>query len=288
MYQLIHNYRHNNILRASFNELAKETFGLDFEDWYQNGFWGDNYNPYSIVADNQVIANVSVNRTDMLLDGSVKRFLQLGTVMTKEGFRGKGFIREIMAKIEEDYFGKHDGVYLFANDSVLSFYPKFGFRESGEYQYAKQVSYPGKNQLENIRMSHPDEWKRLLNAMDANVFHGKFDMRCNHGLIMFYVTKFMQESVFYHRESDTYVIADLEDGILFLHNIFSGTITDLETVLMLFGESIRQVILGFTPVNPHGFEAAPLREEDCTFFIKGEALSIIENDKMRIPSLSHA
>lgn len=288
MYQLIHNYRHNDILRASFNELARETFDLSFEDWYQNGFWSDNYDPYSIVTDNQVIANVSVNKTDMLLDGCVKHFLQLGTVMTKEGFRGKGFIREIMAKIEEDYHGENDGVYLFANDSVLSFYPRFGFRESSEYQYARQVSYPAKNQFANISMSHPAAWKRLLSAMDTNVFHGRLDMLHNHGLIMFYVTKFMQENVFYHQESDTYVIAELEGDTLILHNVLSKTIPDLETVLSLFGESIHQVILGFTPLDATGFEVMPLREEDCTFFIKGETLSVIENEKMRIPSLSHA
>lgn len=69
MTEVIKNYRNNNELRHSFNELAGKTFGLNFEDWYQNGFWGDNYNPYSVVKDGKVVANVSVNKTDMLIDG---------------------------------------------------------------------------------------------------------------------------------------------------------------------------------------------------------------------------
>lgn len=38
---IIKNYRDNKELRQSFNELARQTFDIDFEDWYQNGFWSD-------------------------------------------------------------------------------------------------------------------------------------------------------------------------------------------------------------------------------------------------------
>ena len=38
------NYRDNEALRNSFNELAGKIFGgLNFENWYRNGFWKDNY-----------------------------------------------------------------------------------------------------------------------------------------------------------------------------------------------------------------------------------------------------
>ena len=94
--EIIKDYRDNAVLRRSFNELAGKTFGLDFEDWYQNGFWEDAYNPYSVVENGRVIANVSVNITDMLFDGSVRHFLQLGTVMTEETRRHQGCIRAII------------------------------------------------------------------------------------------------------------------------------------------------------------------------------------------------
>ena len=71
MYEMIKNYKDNESLRLSFNELAGKTFGLDFEDWYQNGFWRENYVPYSIVENGKVIANVSVNITDILWDGEL-------------------------------------------------------------------------------------------------------------------------------------------------------------------------------------------------------------------------
>ncbi|MBO6299664.1 MAG: GNAT family N-acetyltransferase, partial [Lachnospiraceae bacterium] len=134
------NYRDNEQLRSSFNALAKKVFGLDFENWYQNGFWKDNYNPYSVVIDGEVVSNVSVNYCDMNYKGKLIRLMQLGTVMTDPDHRGKGYLRMIMEKIMSEYEEQVDGIYLFANDSVKEFYPKFGFREGREYQYSKEVS----------------------------------------------------------------------------------------------------------------------------------------------------
>lgn len=288
MYKIIKGYRDNDVLRHSFNELAERTFGLDFEDWYQNGFWGDDYNPYSIVIDGRIAANISVNKTDMVLDGVVKHFLQLGTVMTDEAYRNRGLCRKIMEQIDADFNGKVDGIYLFGNDSVLTFYPKFGFEKAAEYQYSTKVSNKGECQLEKVVMDDPKAWKQLENAMNHTVFHGKFDMVNNHELIMFYVTKSMRESVYYHKDSDTWVIADIEKENLFIHNVFSDTMKELGTVIKLFGKDIKKVTLGFVPMQAENYDVSEFREEDCTFFIKGKGLKMMETEKLRIPSLSHA
>ena len=137
--QIVKGYRKDDALRGSFDRLARRTFDLAFEDWYQNGFWGDDYIPYSVVIDGAVAANVSVNRTDFVLGGETKHFIQLGTVMTDERYRNRGLIRRLMAEIDRDFAGRADGVYLFANDSVLNFYPKFGFRRAVEFEYTRAV-----------------------------------------------------------------------------------------------------------------------------------------------------
>jgi len=288
MYRIIKDYRDNETLRQSFNRLAEKTFGLDFEDWYRNGFWGDSYNPYSAVVNGEVVANVSVNRTDFLYDGKVLHFLQLGTVMTKEEYRKQGLIREIMGEIEKDAEGKADGIYLFANDSVLDFYPKFGFRKSAEYQYGKKVFNAGGCRLEKVVMDNPAAWERLEDAIGRNLFRGKLDLVRNPGLIMFYVTKFMRESVYFHKGTDTFVIADVEDGRLFLHNVFSAEVKETGQVIEWFGKEIQEAVLGFAPTDAEGYEVTEIREEDCTFFIKGDGLQILEGEKLRIPSLAHA
>lgn len=313
MYEIIRNYRNNDALRTSFNELAHKTFGLDFEDWYQNGFWSDSYCPYSIVADGRILSNVSVNHTDIRTPDGVKHFLQLGTVMTDVSHRKKGLCRRLLQQILADFECRCDGIYLFANDSVLDFYPRFGFLPAKEYQYTRKVTGTGKNQLQRVPMDSPADWKKLENAMKHTVFHGRFDMIDNPGLVFFYVTKFMRENVFWHEETDTYVIMEhIEEtiaddsmiktdensvevrtsaskrGRLLLHGAFSGTLESLEDIISLLGGTAGEISLGFTPADTTLWQAALYREEDCTLFVKGEALKMVETDRLRFPSLAHA
>ncbi len=287
MVQLVKHYRHDAALRRSFNELAEATFGLNFENWYRNGFWGDCYDPYSVLVDGKIVANVSLNRTDMRLRDSVKRLYQLGTVMTAEDYRGKGYIRAIMEEIEKD-IPDADGVYLFANDSVLDFYPKFGFRRGTEYVYTKQVSHSGPCRMERIPMEGPENWGSLQKAMDSNVFHSGCDMTGNPGLIFFYVSQFMKDCVFFSRDLNTYVVAECEEGELMIHNIFSPDPISLDDVISAFGSDVRQVTLGFSPADPSGFTCTELHEDDTTFFVKGGFFEEFEEKKLRIPTLSHA
>lgn len=287
-YELIKGYQQDDKMRMSFNALALEMFKLNFEDWYQNGFWGDNYIPYSIVLDGQVIANVSVSQTNMVFNGEVRKYIQLGTVMTAKEYRNIGLIRQIMDEIEKDYNDKVEGTYLFANESVLEFYPKFGFKKSAEYQYEIDIENHTEFQFEKVVMDCPEAWKKLLNAMDRNIFCGKFDMAGNQELIMFYVTKFMQEDVWYHKESDTFVIAEIGEEVVVLHNVFSSTLDSMEKIVPLFGKEIKHLILGFTPENIKEYKVKEIQEEDTTFFIKGENLDVIEKEKLRVPTLAHA
>ena len=132
------------------------------------------------------------------------------------------------------------------------------------------------------------EWKRLLDAMERNVFPCRFSMAGNKGLIMFYVTKFMQECVYYHAESDTYLIAEIDGETIFLHNILSHTLQSLNDVTALLGKEIKKVALGFVPMEADGYTPLEYPEDDCTFFVKGSGTDIFNKEKLRIPSLSHA
>lgn len=278
-------YEGDAALRQSFNTLAEETFGLNFENWYQTGFWQEAYTPYSVIEGGQVVANVSLNRTDMIIKGQRKRLYQLGTVMTKPEYRHQGLIRRLMAEIDRDT-ADADGVYLFANDSVLSFYPKFGFRQAREFVYQRELSQTGPCQMEQMPMHSPQDWALLKEAMERSTFPEGCRMVDNPGLIFFYVTQFMQESVYYCAGLDTWVIGEISDGELLLHDVFTQRPVSLEDVIAAFGSRIQAVTLGFTPRDPGAFTCRELKEEDTTFFVKGEAFRDFSG--LRIPSLSHA
>ena len=283
---IIHGYRNDKALRDSFNALAEQTFGLNFEGWYQNGFWGDNYDPHSIVIDGEVVSNVSVNRTDLLIGGRRYHILQLGTVMTAGAHRGKGFGRAIMEYIEKEYAGA-DGIYLFANDGVVDYYPRFGFRPGVEMEYRKTVGFRGECTAEQVVMDGPAAWEKLAAAMEKSTFRSGCPMVDNPGLIFFYVSQFMQEAVYRIPHLDAWVIAEPEAGELLIHSIFAGESVTVEDVARAFGD-VDLVKLGFAPGSAEGWEISELREEDTHFFVKGAVFSEFEARRLRIPSLSHA
>lgn len=288
MYEILKDYRDNKRLRDSFNALAEKTFdGLNFEGWYQNGFWGGHYNPYSIVIGGEVAANVSVNRTDMVMGGQWKRLYQLGTVMTDVRYRNRGLIRAIMAEIEKDT-ADADGVYLFGNDSVVEFYPRFGFRKGKEYLYTRAVDQRGPCMMENVPMKQAADWALLGRAMAASRFETGCTMVDNPSLIFFYVSQFMQENVYYCQTLDAWAVAEIGDGGLMLHNVFSAENATLDQVIAAFGSEIKNVTLGFAPADAAGWEIQDYHKEDCTFFVKGGCFENFEARKLRIPSLSHA
>ena len=223
-----HGYRDSAGLRHSFNQLAGAVFDLDFEPWYQNGFWGDAYDPYSVVLEGRVVSNVSVNRMDCLLAGERRRYVQLGTVMTEEDCRGRGFARRAMEAALAGC-GPCDGIFLYANDSVLDFYPKFGFRPAEEYRFRGAVSGAGAASARPVPMESPADWRRFLEEKRRRRSLSLLRLETD-GLMMFYLTGFMKNTIFYLPAADAYAVAELEDGVLTLYDVFSGGEPDLADI----------------------------------------------------------
>ncbi|RDU24596.1 GNAT family N-acetyltransferase [Anaerosacchariphilus polymeriproducens] len=294
-FEVVKGYRHNGTLRKSFNELAKKIFGINFEDWYKNGYWTDKYNPYSIIVENKVVSNVSVNIMEFVANEKSTKYLQLGTVMTAEKYRNNGFISRIMEEIEKDYNNIVEGMYLFANDSVLEFYPKFGYRKTTEYQYSKvicskcnEVKLKKDNQAQNIQMNNMKDWLLLEKAIEDSVKNCGFEMKNNKELIMFYITQFMQNNVYYIESEGAYVIAEINGDELFLHNIFSEKVVNIDTIANSFSEYIKKVVFGFVPLNNQGYKVEKLCKENTTLLLKGKGFDLFEQDKCIFPTLSHA
>ncbi|MBQ6806602.1 MAG: GNAT family N-acetyltransferase [Lachnospiraceae bacterium] len=287
---IVKDYRENEVLRHSFNKLAMKTFGIDFESWYQNGFWTERYNPYSILLDGEIIANVSVNRMKMCMAEKEYNFIQLGTVMTYEEHRNKGYIRMLMEKIDNDFEGQVDGFFLFGNDSVLNFYPQFGFEPAQEFQLIKEKVYNSEHTFsaKNIPMETKENWNFLVQKMKESVPNGRLEMVDNTQLAMFYLSGFMKDNVYYVEEEDAYVVAEIDGKELLLTAVYADHVVTLEKVIAAFGNGIERVKLGFTPLNKNEFDEISFREEDCTLFLKGDVWQEYRKEHMRFPKLSHA
>ncbi len=287
-YRYVVDYKEDKRLRESFNALAIKVFDINFNSWYEKGLWGEQYIPYSLVDDNKVIANISVNLMRFQQDGRAKNYIQLGTVMTDKAYRGQGLSRYLMEQILAEYKDKVDGIYLFGNDSVLEFYPKFGFKSAKEYQYSKNVCTKSNTRtIQKVNMSERSNWEKLFIASKTAELNSRLAMN-NEGLLGFWATGYKKNSIYYMPEQKAYVIADIENQVLVLHEVFAAQRVALDEVIAAFGSGIKEVVLGFTPYETEGYTIKPYHEEDSTLFIMGDSLQAIEKQKLIFPTVSHA
>ena len=83
-YGFARDFKYDKKIRASFNSLTEAVFGFSLENWYHAGFWGDYYIPYSLLHNDKVVSNVSINKIEFDIEGERKLGIQIGTVMTDE------------------------------------------------------------------------------------------------------------------------------------------------------------------------------------------------------------
>lgn len=188
--------------RLAFDDLAQSIFGLSFEPWYQNGHWSDKYIPYTLFDGDLAVANVSVN-TMTFTSANAGRLhgIQLGTVMTHPAYRGRGLSRFLMEQVLAEWKDKWDFLYLFANDTVLDFYPQFGFypvKESCYQKHTPHFSFPTSvPTLHKLHMDIPEDRRIFTAHLSLSNPFSSFQMADNPGLVMFYADRFLKDAVYY-------------------------------------------------------------------------------------------
>ncbi|MGB5693436.1 MAG: GNAT family N-acetyltransferase [Flavobacteriaceae bacterium] len=288
-YGIARNFKHDQEIRASFNKLTEATFGFNFEKWYLNGYWGDNYIPYSILHNNKVISNVSVSKIEFIIENEKKLGIQIGTVMTDKEYRHRGLSKFILEQVINEWKEQSDFIYLFANDSVLDFYPKFNFQIVDEYQYSKPLNIPKTlSSLRKLNIDDKYDKELLIKTINESNPISKISMRNNTSLVMFYCLSFKKNSIYYLRELNTAIIAEIEGDTLYLNDVFSKERVKLNDVIQLMTDkTTKKVILGFTPLDEADYQKSLLKKEDTLFVIK-DKLDYFKNNQSMFPVLSHA
>ena len=291
--------RENDVLRASFNELTQKTFWFNFEDWYAKKHWQDKYIPHVLVDGEKVISNVSVNIMTYAVNGEIKNFLQLGTVMTDEKYRGKGLNSYIIELILKEYKDRVDGIYLFGNDDVINYYPKFGFRPAKEYAYARKLSKTNKvepYEIKKVDAENPEEWELFYEAVcrfnepevaRKNPNDG-FTLCDNVGLYFFWLESEFRNNIYYVPAADCYVVAGAEETTMNIYQVFSDKKLDIERFTTGLSTGVEEIKLHYTPVEKTGYEVTEYHQEDCTLFLLGDVLDMVEREKLTFSEMSHA
>ena len=274
--------------RHSFNELAFKTFGLSFETWYQNGYWSDRYIPHALLDGETVVANISVNLIDFVWQKQNKRYIQLGTVMTDRQYRNKGLVRWLMNKVLEQWKNQCGAMFLYANDSVLDLYPKFGFLKAEEHQFELPVhKYLSRTRL--LDMSNSQDRDLLLSLYNASNPFSALTVINNPGLLMFYCTQFLRDNIYYIEDCNAIVIAQPNGTNMLCYDVFCSGSNDLEEILCIAAqEQTDTVQLGFTPIQKYQQNIKHYHEENATLFMLKDKDNIFSNNQLMFPLLSHA
>lgn len=284
------NIKNNEALRKSFNELAEATFGINFEKWYELGYWQDNYIPYSYVLGNEIIANVSVTKSELVIDQEKYQVLQIGTVMTHKEYQKQGLSRKLMAHILAKYQEQCDYIYLFANETALDFYPKFGFNRLGEVETVVDVSEykTEKNSLEKINFKEKQEdIEELISERNQGAIRTYYSD--NVTLSMFYYSTIFTENTYYIPELEMYVVFEVEGNRLYLLDILTSREWQLSDVLNYLPIDVVEVIE--CPFELTGCEGLEMKKE--LVFVDDDALFILGKDLLpfegiKIPLIGHA
>lgn len=288
--EFIYDYKDIDKYRLSFNKLANDTFGVDFEKWYQLGFWNNTYVCYSYINQSEVVANVSVSKLDIIIDGKEMNALQVGTVMTRLDYRGNGLSKSLMEIVLKEYEPKCDFIYLFANKNVLDFYPKFGFKKMKQCHFSIDIT--NKNGHEEVRKLDitKEEDIRIIRriSQDRIPVSKKLSVKNGESILLWYCLYVYNENLYYLKEDDVIVIYNIEAEVLHLYDIVSKNKIELNNILRkISNDEVKKVIFYYTPdysdiqVNRVDYD-----NPNDTLFVKPLLLDISKD--LAFPITAHA
>lgn len=284
-YSFTDRVRQDDAVRESFFELARQTFGLDFAPWYDFGGWGDNYIPHALLLDGKVVANVSVNTVDFRLDQKSLHLVQLGTVMTHPDHRGQGLSAALMREVLSRWQDRCDGIYLFANGSVLDFYPRFGFVPAQQYAFsaaAKAASAP--LPLRPLDPHDPSDKALLGTAFSKGNPYSRFEMKKDTDLFWFYLTGPLCNGAFLLPDGETVLLLEEDGDDLTLYDVLGPAPYSFDEILSAAAKGAEKPVrLGFTPIKDTDVTPDP----EHLFVLQGKT-NPMADDKLLFPLISIA
>jgi predicted N-acetyltransferase YhbS len=236
-------------LHEAFLRFIPRVFPIDFRSWYAIGGWTDAYTVFALLDGDEVVASAASSRMECVVHGRTVFGHQLGAVGVSPEHRGRGLGRMVMesllARLASD-----DLTFLFANESVLDFYPRFGFRRVQEHLFGAEVDIvPSRHRL------HPLAADQLAHhALIAEV--GRiaepvteyFGARDYGHSAAWYLSNFYSDCFYYTPGDDAVIVAKQAGDVLHVIDVIAPEQVDLDALLPhIVSAPVRRLELGFTP-----------------------------------------
>ena len=287
-YSFISNAIDETKYRESYFNLVDRVFGLDFKPWYLSGFCKGSFIPYTLFEGDAAVSTVGVVINDFTWHEGSRKYIQISTVATDPDHRCFGLSKWLTETVLNEWQSKCDCIYLYANDSVLDFYPKFGFIPVEEYLYYIPIKKTV-GECRKIDLSVQNDVDILINAYNKSNPFSLFKLLSGLDLMMFHCITFLRDHIYYIEEYDAVVIARLESNELFCYDIFTDKQCSIRDILgIIASDDTTEATLGFTPSDEAGYAVDKADEDDTTVFVMSRTENIFLDSKITLPFLSRA
>jgi GNAT superfamily N-acetyltransferase len=259
--------------------------GLDFRLWYARCGWPSSFVVHAFREGEEIVASVASSAMEMLVRGRPCSAWQLGTVGTIPEQRGRGLAARLMEEVVGRAVAAAEPVFLFANDEVLDFYPRFGMRRAQECAFVvRQPIRPAPNPAPRLELDQP-EHLRLLERLSACALPvtERFGARNYGTILLWHATYAHPEDLYYLDELDAVIVARAAAEVLTVYDVIAQHPFDLAAVLpRVIEREIARVEFGFTPERwwPTAVPERPHSE----LFVRGLELP---TEPFKFPVLSH-
>lgn len=256
----------------AFLEFVPRVFpGIGFRDWYEHGGWTDDYVVFALADGDRIVASASRMEMRLVLQGRDVRGFQLGAVGTVPEHRHRGHQAAILPRLLAGV-GASDLAFLFANDSVLDFYPRFGFERVRESVFrADHVAHPQGEPLRALALDSAAD-RALLQRVAASAapVTALFGARDYGSIVLWYWANFFRNGLRYAPDHDAIVVADQQHDLLRIHDVLSAAPLDLASyVPRLISARMAEVELGFTPGALWPGAVAVAEYTESPLFVRG-------------------
>jgi GNAT superfamily N-acetyltransferase len=288
-YNLIKDYRDDIDLVNKYHEFISNIFpSISFREWYEKGFWTKNYIPYSLIKNNVIISNVSVSIMDVFVDGQEKIAAQIGAVGTLLEYRNQGLSRYLMKYVIEKLKDDVHFFFLFANDTVMDFYPKFGFRNIKENIFISQTSIPKKKySAKKITLTKKTDYSLLQELIKKRKAVTKYFGAAQYeSITMWHILNIYFNDLYYLEDEDAIFIKTEKDGILNIWEVIYHKEFDMNEALskIIYSDKIQRINFYFPP-DQLKYKFDNVIEEQSGLFVKGKTLK--DNLRIKFPETAH-
>lgn len=290
-YTLRIRYQDNDQLRAAFNAMSQEFWRFDFEEFYRSGYWMEDCILYSLFDQDKIVSHITLTLFPAIIGNTSMTLGQLGTVMTAKQYQHRGLSRYLINRIQEDYGHQIDGMFLFANDSVLDFYPRFGYKAVPEYQGSKKIGYnPNGLPVQQLDLEDLTQRAFFQDFVERSVSVSSFHLK-NVGLAFFYCYAYprfgFKDTVYHIPDLATIVVAKTKAKVLTIVQIYQEREQGIDDVIRAIASpEVDTVMFGYNASYP-GLSYSLHKQKDLTLFVTPELEELFAIRKTMVPLLSH-